>query len=337
VIPGLHGLHFANPIGGAILVVLLAILAWRVARARGRHASLIFSETRPFRIMPIGRGVRLRHVPTGLRMLGLLLLVVAFARPQTWFHEEEVLTEGIDILIVLDVSGSMRTEDFRPKNRLVVAKDVVSQFVRGRRNDVIGLVAFAATAYTRCPLTLDYDVLLEQLARSDFATREEDGTAIGLGLATGVARLQKASGKSKVIVLLTDGRNNRGQIDPLTAARLAASLGVKVYTIGVGREGEAPYPIDDPLMGKRYIMVSADIDEDSLKQIAEATGGQYFRATDAGSLKWIFERIDALERTEIRVRGYTRKAERFAFFLYPGALCIGLDLLLGATLLRRLP
>ncbi|HZN04100.1 MAG TPA: VWA domain-containing protein, partial [Candidatus Polarisedimenticolia bacterium] len=247
------------------------------------------------------------------------------------------LTEGIDILLVLDVSGSMRTEDFRPKNRLVVAKDVVSQFVRGRRNDVIGLVAFAAGAYTRCPLTLDYEVLLEQLARTDFATREEDGTAIGLGLATGVARLEKASGKSKVIVLLTDGRNNRGQIDPLTASRLAASLGVKVYTIGVGKEGEAPYPIDDPLMGKRYIMVSADIDEDSLKQIAEETGGQYFRATDAGSLKWIFERIDALEKTEIRVRGYTRKTERFAFFLYPGAVCVALELLLGATLLRRLP
>jgi len=332
-----NGLHFANPIGGAILVFLLMMLVWRVVRARGRHASLVFSETRQFRLIPAGRGVRLRHVPTAFRMLGLLLLVIAFARPQTWFHEEEVLTEGIDILLVLDVSGSMRTEDFRPKNRLVVAKDVVSQFVRGRRNDVIGLVAFAANAYTRCPLTLDYEVLLDQLGHTDFATREEDGTAIGLGLATGVARLEKATGKSKVIVLLTDGRNNRGQIDPLTASRLASSLGIKVYTIGVGREGEAPYPIDDPLMGKRYIMVSADIDEDSLKQIADATGGQYFRATDAGSLKWIFERIDSLERTEIKVRGYTRKAERFAFFLYPGALCIAFDLLLGATFLRRLP
>lgn len=333
----MRDLHFGNPVGGAILAVLLVLLVWRVARARGRHASLVFSETRAFRVMPVGRGVRLRHVPTALRMLGLLLLVIAFARPQTWFSEEEVLTEGIDILLVLDVSGSMRTEDFRPKNRLVVAKDVVSQFVRGRRNDVIGLVAFAAAAYTRCPLTLDYEVLLDQLGRTDFATREEDGTAIGLGLATGVARLEKATGKSKVIVLLTDGRNNRGQIDPVTASRLAASLGIKVYTIGVGKEGEAPYPIDDPLMGKRYIMVSADIDEDTLKQIAEATGGQYFRATDAGSLKWIFERIDALERTEIRVRGYTRKTERFAFFLYPGALCVALELLLGATFLRRLP
>ena len=333
----MRGLHFANPIGGAILVLLLVALAWRVARARGRHASLVFSETRPFRLMPAGRGVRLRHVPTSLRMLGLLLLVIAFARPQTWFHEEEVLTEGIDILIVLDVSGSMRTEDFRPKNRLVVAKDVVSQFVRGRRNDVIGLVAFAANAYTRCPLTLDYEVLLEQLGRTDFATRDEDGTAIGLGLATGVARLEKAIGKSKVIVLLTDGRNNRGQIDPLSGARLAQALGIKVHTIGVGTEGEAPYPVDDPILGRRYINVQADIDEETLQQIATATGGRYFRATDAQGLQQIFSTIDRMERTEIKVRGYTRHTEQFAWFLYPGALMILLELALSGTILRTIP
>ena len=280
--------HFANPIGGAILAMLLLALVWRVARARGRHASLVFSETQPFRVIPAGRGVRLRHVPTGLRMLGLLLLVIAFARPQTWFSEEEVLTEGIDILLALDVSGSMRTEDFRPKNRLVVAKDVVAQFVRGRRNDLIGLVAFAANAYTRCPLTLDYGVLLDLLDKVELASGEEDGTAIGMGLATAVARLQEAKGKSKVIILLTDGRNNRGQIDPLSGARLAKALGIKVYTIGVGTEGEAPYPIDDPIQGRRYIMVQADIDEPTLQQIAEATGGQYFRATNANALREIF-------------------------------------------------
>ena len=330
-------LHFANPWGGVALAVLLAVLAWRVARARRRHASLVFSDTRPFRALPPGPAVRLRFLTPGLRFLGLLLLVVAFARPQTWFHEQEVLTEGIDILLAVDVSGSMRTEDFRPKNRLLVAKDVVGQFVRGRRNDLIGLVAFAANAYTRCPLTLDYSVLLDQLERTDFASREEDGTAIGLGLATAVARLDKASGKSKVVVLLTDGRNNRGQIDPQTAARLAQSLGIKVYTIGVGKEGEAPYPIDDPLMGRRYIMVSADIDEDVLKQIADTTGGQYFRATDSQSLRWIFDRIDRMERTEMKVRDYTSREERFGWFLDAGAALIGLELLLGATVLRRVP
>jgi Ca-activated chloride channel family protein len=240
-------------------------------------------------------------------------------------------------MLALDVSGSMRTEDFRPKNRLVVAKDVVAQFVTGRRNDRIGLVAFAASAYTRCPLTLDYGVLTNLLEATDFATREEDGTAIGMGLSTAAARLEKSAAKSKVIILLTDGRNNRGQIDPLTAARVAQALGIKVYTIGVGKEGEAPYPIDDPLMGRRYIMVTADIDEETLKGIAEATDGQYFRATDARSLKAIFERIDRMERTEMKVRGYTRKAERFALFLYPGALLIGLELLIGSVVLRRIP
>jgi Ca-activated chloride channel homolog len=330
------GLHLANPWAGAVAFVLLAFVAWRVFRAR-RHASLIFSDTRIFRSIPPGLGVRVRHVPTALRLLGLALLALALARPQTWFHEEEVLTEGIDIVIALDVSGSMRTEDFRPKNRLIVAKDVVSKFVRGRRNDLIGLVAFAANAYTRCPATLDYGVLQDLLERTDFATREEDGTAIGMGLATAASRLKDVRGKSKVIILLTDGRNNRGQIDPLTGARLAQALGIKVYTIGIGKEGEAPYPIDDPLMGRRYIMVQADIDEDVLKQIADATGGQYFRATDSESLKAIFDRIDRMEKSEIRVRGYDRHAEQFAGLLYPGAFLIGLEILLGATLTRRIP
>jgi Ca-activated chloride channel family protein len=330
-------MHLENPWGAAAMLVLLLVVAWRLVRGRRRHASLVFSDTRPFRAMSPGLAVRLRHLPTALRLLGLLLLIVAFARPQSLFQEEEVLTEGIDIMLALDVSGSMRTEDFRPKNRLVVAKDVVAQFVTGRRNDRIGLVAFAASAYTRCPLTLDYGVLTNLLEATDFATREEDGTAIGMGLSTAAARLEKSAAKSKVIILLTDGRNNRGQIDPLTAARVAQALGIKVYTIGVGKEGEAPYPIDDPLMGRRYIMVTADIDEETLKGIAEATDGQYFRATDARSLKAIFERIDRMERTEMKVRGYTRKAERFALFLYPGALLIGLELLIGSVVLRRIP
>lgn len=331
-------LHFANPLGGLLLLVVLLALGWKLFRSRAGHASLTFSDTRIFRSIPPGLAVRLRHAPTALRVIGLLLLVVAFARPQSLFQEQEVLTEGIDIMLAVDVSGSMRTEDFRPKNRLIVAKDVVGHFVRGRPgNDLMGLVAFAANAYTQCPLTLDYGVLLDQLERTDFATREEDGTAIGMGLATATARLRDARGKSKVIILLTDGRNNRGQIDPQTGARLAQALGIKVYTIGVGKEGEAPYPIDDPLMGRRYIMVSADIDEDTLKQIAEATGGQYFRATDSRSLRAIFERIDRMERTEIRVRNYTRQTERFGMFLDAGALLIGLELLIGATFMKRIP
>jgi Ca-activated chloride channel family protein len=329
--------RFADPWPGLLVLALVAVLAWRLVRRRGRRATLIFPGTEPLRALRPALAVRLRHLPLALRVAGLALLVVAFARPQSGQREEEVLTEGIDIVLSVDVSGSMRTEDFRPKNRLEVAKDVVAQFVRGRRHDLLGLVVFAANAYTRCPLTLDYGVLLDLLRRVDIAPREEDGTAIGMGLATAAARLKDARGKSKVIVLLTDGRNNRGEIDPLSGARLAQALGIKVYTIGVGTEGKAPYPIDDPILGRRYIEVEADIDETTLQEIARATGGQYFRAVDSRSLRAIFDRIDAMERSEIRVRGYTRYSELFPYFLYPGALLVLAELLLGSTVLRRIP
>jgi Ca-activated chloride channel family protein len=328
--------RFASVGGGLVFLAALVLLLWRLLRGR-RTPSLLFPITQPLRSIPPGVAVRLRHLPLVLRVAGLALLVVAFARPQTGHHEEEVLTEGIDIVVAVDDSGSMRTEDFRPRNRLEVAKDVVGQFVRGRRNDLIGLVVFAANAYTRCPLTLDYEVLLDLLHGVEIAPREEDGTAIGMGLATATSRLKDAKGKSKVIVLLTDGRNNRGQIDPLGGARLAQALGIKVYTIGVGTEGEAPYPIDDPILGRRYISVSADIDEKTLQDIAEATGGQYFRATDTASLRTIFHTIDQMERTQVKVRGYTRQTEQFAAFLYPGAFLILGEFALAAGLLRRIP
>jgi Ca-activated chloride channel homolog len=329
---------FAAPWAGVALLALVALLVVRLVRGRQRQrASLVFPLTAPFRAMPRPWAVRLRHLPMALRVLGLSLLVVAFARPQTGRHEEEALTEGIDIVLAVDISGSMRTEDFKPKNRLAVAKEVVGQFVRGRRNDLIGLVVFAANAYTRCPLTLDYAVLQDLLAQVDIAPREEDGTAIGMGLATAVARLKDARGKSRVIILLTDGRNNRGQIDPQSGARLAQAMGIKVHTIGVGTEGEAPYPIDDPILGRRYINVQADIDEETLQQIAATTGGRYFRATDARALKEIFSVIDKMERTEIKVREYTRHTEQFAWFLYPGALLVLLELGLSSSLLRKVP
>ena len=333
----MKGFGFASLWPGVALLILLAGLGLWLYRRRGARASLIFPDTGDLRSFPRSLAVRLRHVPRSLRIAGLLLLVIAFARPQTGHHEEEVLTEGIDIVIAIDVSGSMRAEDFRPRNRLQVAKDVVTRFIRGRRNDVIGLVGFAANAYTRCPLTLDYAVLLDLLDRVDIAPREEDGTAIGMGLATAVARLKDARGRSKVIILLTDGRNNRGQIDPLGGARLAQALGIRVYTIGVGTEGDAPYPIDDPIAGRRYVDLPADIDEKTLQEIAAATGGQYFRATDTRSLQMIFDRIDTMEKTEIRVRGYTRHTEKFAGFLYPGALLLAIEVLLAGTVLRRIP
>jgi Ca-activated chloride channel family protein len=329
--------RFASWGPALVLAVLLAALGIVLWRRGGRQASLLFPTSGPFAALPRGPAVRLRHLPQGLRIAALLLLIAAFARPQTGRQEEEVLTEGIHIVLAVDVSGSMRTEDFKPRNRLEVAKEVVGEFVRNRRNDLIGLVVFAANAHTRCPLTLDYGVLLDLVRQLTVAPRDEDGTAIGMGLATAVARLEDSRAKSRVIILLTDGRNNRGQIDPLSGARLAQALGIKVHTIGVGTEGEAPYPIDDPILGRRYINVQADIDEPTLQQIAQATGGQYFRATDARALRGIFGRIDRMERTEIRVRGYVRRAERFAWALYPGAALVLAELLLGLTVLRRVP
>ncbi len=292
-------LRLVNPWGGAFLLCLLALLVYWIARRR-RRATLVYSGIEPLRRLPAAMAVRLRHLPAVLRVSGLALLVVAFARPQTGRHEEEILTEGIDIVVALDDSGSMRAEDFKPNNRLDVAKD-------------------------------------ELLKQVDIAPRDEDGTAIGMGLATAVARLKDAKGRSKVIVLLTDGANNRGQIDPMSGARLAQAFGIKVHTIGVGTEGEVPYPIDDPIMGKRYITVKAEIDEKSLQEIASVTGGQYFRATDTRSLRMIFATIDKMEKSEIKVRGYTRHTERFADFLYPGALLILGEFALGGTVLRRIP
>ncbi|MGH9750709.1 MAG: vWA domain-containing protein [Candidatus Polarisedimenticolia bacterium] len=329
--------RFASWGPALVLAVLLAALGIVLWRRGGRHASLLFPTSGPFAALPRGAAVRLRHLPPALRIVALLILIAAFARPQTGRQEEEVLTEGIHIVLAVDVSGSMRTEDFKPRNRLEVAKEVVGEFVRNRRNDLIGLVVFAANSHTRCPLTLDYGVLLDLVRDLTVAPRDEDGTAIGMGLATAVARLEDSRAKSRVIILLTDGRNNRGQIDPLSGARLAQALGIKVHTIGVGTEGEAPYPIDDPILGRRYINVQADIDEPTLQQIAQATGGQYFRATDARALRGIFGRIDRMERTELRVRGYVRRAERFAWALYPGAALVLAELLLGLTVLRRVP
>jgi Ca-activated chloride channel family protein len=317
-----------------VLPVLTALYVWSLKRGK---RSLRFPDVRIFaRIQPAWT-LRLRHAPFALRMLALSLLIVALARPQAGHTEEEVLTEGIDILLTLDNSGSMAAEDFKPKNRLHVAKETVAKFVRGRQNDRIGLVIFAEKSYTQCPLTLDYGVLQTLLDRVSLAPRSEDGTAIGMGLATSVNRLRQSRAKSRVIVLLTDGRNNRGSIDPATGAALAQALGIKIYTIGVGTKGEAPYPVDDPVFGRRYLYIPADIDEDSLKAIASATGGLYFRATDARSLESIFKRIDRMEKTEMKVKRYLRFTELFPAFLLPGAFLFLLEVGVSQTRLRQIP
>jgi Ca-activated chloride channel family protein len=271
----------------------------------------------------------------GLRLLALAALIVAFARPQTGVTGETVRTEGIDIVLGLDLSSSMLAEDLEP-NRIEAAKQVAADFVAGRRNDRIGVVAFAAEAFTQAPLTLDHNVVVNLISELEVGMIE-DGTAVGMGLATAVKRLQESEAESKVVVLLTDGRNNRGEIDPTTAAQMAQALGVKVYAIGAGRRGTARVPVDDPYFGRRYVQMRVNIDEEVLHEVAELTGGRYYRATDRESLENIYREIDELETTEIEVQHFTRYGELFHYPLIFGLVLIVLEIGLANTVLRKLP
>jgi len=277
-----------------------------------------------------------RQVLFWLRLAVIGLLVLGYARPQLGSVEEDILTEGVDIMIAVDTSGSMAAEDFRPNNRITVAKQVVQDFIQGRRSDRIGLVIFAARSFTKCPLTIDYDVLLKQVEDIRLGTIE-DGTAIGNGLANAINRLRASKAKSRVIILLTDGVNNTGEIDPITAAEIAQSLGMKIYTIGVGKQGVAPMPVDDPVYGKRYVEVEVQIDEALLEKIAAMTSGQYFRAVDRNSLQQVFKTIDTLEKSKISVKSYTHYNEIFGYFLWPGLVLLLLEVTLAQTRLRQLP
>jgi Ca-activated chloride channel family protein len=262
-------------------------------------------------------------------MLALSLVLIAIARPQAGARSEEVITEGVDILLAIDVSSSMKTEDFKPRNRLFVAKEVVAEFVRSRPHDRIGMVAFAARALTKCPLTIDHDILLTLLEDVRIGSIE-DGTAIGTAIATSVNRLKDSNAKSRIIILLTDGVNNRGEIDPLTAAELAKTFGIKIYTVGAGREGYAPYPFEDPVYGTVYQDVLVEIDEKTLEDIAKLTEGKYFRATDEKSLAKVYEEIDELEKTKIEQKEYVRYTELAPYFMIAA-----LGLLLAESVLSR--
>jgi Ca-activated chloride channel family protein len=321
-----------------LLALLLALPMAYLLRRRGgrdRSGSIRYSAVDAVRAARAGRGRWSRWVPAFLRAAALILLVVALARPQTGLTSESVRTEGIDIVLVLDISTSMLAEDLQP-NRLEAAKIVAGEFVAGRTNDRIGLVGFAGQAFTQVPLTLDYGVVTTLLAELETGMIE-DGTAVGMGLATAVKRLQASDAASKVVILLTDGRSNRGEIGPVTAARMASALGVRVYTIGAGSRGTARVPVDDPLRGRTYATMRVDIDEETLEEVAALTGGRYFRATDTESLASIYEEIDELERSEIEVENFTEYAERFPLPLGLGLLLIVGELGLSRTLLRRLP
>jgi Ca-activated chloride channel family protein len=239
-------------------------------------------------------------------------------------------------MLVLDASGSMQAQDFKPRNRLNVAKEVIKEFIAGRDNDRIGLVAFAAQAVTQCPLTLDYPVLTRLVDEVDIGMLE-DGTAIGVALATAVNRLKNSEAKSRVAILLTDGQNNAGTIDPTTAAKVAAALGIKVYTIGVGTRGRAPMPVNDPVFGRRMVSVQVDLDEGTLARIAELTDGRYFRATNREELVEIYDEIDELEKTRIESDTWVSYTDRFHWFVIPALGIFLVELALGQTALRELP
>lgn len=281
----------------------------------------------------------LRHTLLVLRCLAIALFVVALARPQSGNKASEILTEGIDIMLCLDTSGSMQALDFKWKNerqnRLQVVKRVVTDFIKGRKNDRIGMVVFGEEAFTQCPLTLDYGVLLNFLDQVQIGMAG-DSTAVGSALGTCVKRLKDLESKSKVVILLTDGRNNAGSLSPETAAEIAKTFHIKTYTIGVGTEGEVPFQVDT-IFGKKYVYQRVDLDEDALKKIADITGGTYFRATNTKALEEIYKQIDRLEKTKVKVKEYMEYKELFWWFLLPGLICILLEIILANTRFRKIP
>ena len=319
-----------------LLLTLVPLCGWlALRRARGltlvhpRLTRMVTEGLHP------GRWTRFRHLPLILRLAAAALLILALARPQSGVSVQPISTQGVDVLVALDISGSMAYEDFKP-NRIHVAKEVVAEFVAGRPRDRVGLVLFAAEAFTQVPLTLDHRMLQDALGRVQLGLIT-DGTAIGSALATAVARLKDSEADSRVVVLLTDGENNRGEIDPVTAAQMAKGLGIRVYTVAVGRDGRFVQMRQSPLFGKVPVTVESRVDEELLKQMAEVTGGQFFRARDEDALKDIYARIDALERSPFSGELYLEYRDHYPPLLAVAVVLLLLEWMLAATRLKRLP
>ncbi|MBU6402727.1 MAG: VWA domain-containing protein [Verrucomicrobia bacterium] len=329
---------FAHPFL-LLLLLLLPPLAWMKGR-HGRESAFLYSSVQLVKgITGITRSRAGSFLPK-LRWLALALFVVALAQPRLPEGEAKITASGIDIVVALDLSGSMASEDFtlnnQPANRLAVAKDVLERFIDRRPNDRIGLVAFAGRAYVAAPLTLDHDFLLQNLQRLNIGTIE-DSTAIGSALMTSLNRLRDLKSKSKIIILMTDGQNNAGKVPPLTAAEAAQALKVKVYTIGVGTHGTAPYPQIDAFGQKTYVQIPVDIDENTLRKIADQTGGKYYRADNSANLNRIYDEIDRMERTEVAVKKYQHYQELMEWVVLPGLVVLLLEVILTHTVWRKLP
>jgi Ca-activated chloride channel homolog len=330
----MNGIIYKNPEFFYLFLFFIPIIAWYIWRQKKMGASLQFSSTMGFEKIPKSWKYYLRHSVFVLFLSGMSFLIMALARPQSSNSWQNVTTEGIDIVIALDLSSSMLAMDFQP-NRVEAAKDVAMKFISGRPNDKIGLVVFSGESFTQCPLTTDHATLIN-LFRNIQSGMIEDGTAIGNGLATAVSRLKESNAISKVIILLTDGVNNRGEIAPITAAELAKTFGIRVYTIGVGTMGTAPYPVQTPF-GIQVQDMKVEIDEPTLQKIAETTDGKYFRATNNNKLIEVYKEIDKLEKSKMEVHEYSKKDEQYMRFAIPGALLLILGLVLKTSVFRNVP
>ncbi len=327
--------RFANPGLLWLLTTLAPLTAYYIYRVRQGGATLRLSDAEGLSAVPRSAKYYLRHLPFLLRCAALSLLIVALARPQTSESNQTVSTEGIDIMISLDISGSMLARDFKP-DRIQAAKEVAQNFISERRNDRIGLVVFAGESFTQCPLTTDKATLITLLGQVKTGM-VQDGTAIGNGLATAVNRLRESTAESKVIILLTDGVNNMGQVAPLTAAEIAKTFGIRVYTIGVGTRGMAPYPVIDRWGRLTYQNLPVEIDEEMLEEIAAMTGGKYFRATDRDKLEAIYGEINQLEKSRIEVDDHTRWHEDFMAFALAALALLVAEALVRYLYLRQIP
>ena len=332
-------MEFANKEYLFLLLLLIPYIIWYLMYRKKTEPTMRMSDTKAYRFAPRSWKVTLMPLQLILRLAVFVLLILILARPQTrnsWNNKE---IEGIDIMMAMDVSGSMLAEDLRP-NRIEAAKQVAAEFIAGRPNDNIGLTIFAGEAFTQCPMTTDHASLLNLLqgVRTDIATRGliEDGTAIGMGLANAVSRLKDSKAKSKVVILLTDGSNNRGDISPMTAAEIAKSLGIRVYTIGVGTNKVAPYPMV-VAGGVQYVNIPVEIDSKTLNDIAAATDGDFYRATNNKELQNIYKEIDKLEKSKLSVKTFSKKYDAYQPFAMVAILLLLLEILLRITVFRKLP
>lgn len=325
-------MQFLNPYILLVACIVPLLLIYYILVGR-RRATLIVSSTQG--TAPRTLRYYLRHVPIVLRLLAILAMVIALARPVIVHHESETTTEGVDIVLAMDISGSMLARDFTP-DRLSASKRLATEFVAERTGDRLSVVAFAGEAFTQCPLTADQAAVGTMLSRLRSGV-VEDGTAIGNGLATAINRLRESGAKSKVVVLLTDGVNNRGQISPIMAAEIARDLGIKVYTIGVGSRDKAPMPAIDPFGNQTFVMADVEIDEELLRNIASTTSGRYFRANDNEALRNIYQQINELEKSEVQVTHYTSYDELFGRWLLLALLLLALEFIVARVILNRLP